>query len=98
MIKKLYIFGMEYAVRVKEIPESGDEYTYGDIDHVTRTITLNEKNDEVHNRETLIHEALHAIATRLNINLSESDIQGIAAGLTDMITANNIQITMLDQA
>jgi hypothetical protein len=56
---KLHIQGFDYTIKY-EHTELGDQY-YGRINHSTCQVTVDSELPEQHQRETLLHEVLHAI-------------------------------------
>jgi hypothetical protein len=53
-----------------------------------KILIFNELPEQV-KYETILHEQLHFISDKLNLNLSEKQVQGITIGLLSIIKDNN---------
>lgn len=65
---------------------------YGKYEEVTDTITLDSSSDlpEPHKAECLLHELLHFLSIRDQLDLSESTVRLLGVGLMSLIRENNL--------
>lgn len=79
----LDILGVRFRVVIRE-DASWAQGQQGLCDHGAAQITLAERLVPAVARNTLLHEALHAIAVLQGIELSEAKVSAIATGLASM--------------
>lgn len=89
MIKTMNIVGRKYRVREVEcaVKEDGS-VNVGAVDNRVKEIKIDVLADRVEGREILLHEAIHAIADRVGINLSEGKVIALTTGI-DLLYAEN---------
>lgn len=88
-MNELRILGKNY--RVDRIPNHigpGGAQVYGTCDHARSVIALDSGQDTQQERDTLMHEALHAIDYSMALGLKERQIHALGAGLTALFTDN----------
>ena len=95
-IDKIKIGWKEYEVEISE-PVQSDLYIntdecYGRIDWDKQRIYLSDKNSELQNRDTLIHEVLHGIENMYSIDLGEDNVTKLASAIATVLHDNNLKI------
>lgn len=61
---------------------------YGSECEATQTIELHTKNTDDRNRETLMHEVLHAVSDIYAAGMDEGQVNTLAFGLTQLLRDN----------
>jgi len=88
---KLKVFGLTYAIeRVPYI--SRDEYRAGEIDFEKQEIRILDSLSVEHQKQTIIHEMIHAIFVGLGMNDysdNEALVQSLATALHQCLTENH---------
>lgn len=86
LLKKIKILGQEYSIYL--LPNKKMKGKLGECNVNNREILLREtlKGDKF--REVFLHEIIHAIAEMLDLDMSETQVNNIAVGLTALINDN----------
>ena len=87
MNKKLHIMGIDYSVTVGNIKQEG--WTcFGLADLANCHIVLNKVLSTGQKEESLLHEIVHIVSSRLGAGLSEKQVILVAAGLYAVLKDN----------
>ncbi len=86
MPDSLDIFGKCYVIEPKEAEPSGTDY--GECDADQCRIQIAEFQCEQQKRDTLLHEAMHAIDHELHCNMSEAQVRRMATGVLAVLRQN----------
>lgn len=88
-MNELRILGKTYRVdRATQPGGLGGMQVFGTCDYARSVITMEQGQDAQQERDTLLHEALHAIDYSMALGLKESQIHALGAGLTALFTDN----------
>lgn len=91
--KKANIGTLKYQVEYVDGLQHGDQALYGHHLHSDIKIRIDSAYPEDRQRETFIHECLHAIDCRvLNDKLDEDTVAVLSSGLFDFIRQNKTAI------
>jgi len=82
----LDIFGKRFTIKLLEPDESDDCDGYMDLGKSEIGLRIQESND--YNKDTLLHEVVHAIDETLNLKLKESQVHQLAVGLLAVLKQN----------
>lgn len=90
--KKLKILGMTYEVR-STVPDEGNLLANsrdcaGSVTVNKALILINKDNHIDQQRDTLLHESLHAIDYQMSIGLTEEQVQRVASSLMCLMKDN----------
>ena len=81
--KVLRIVGKNYAVEVMKL-----DADYGECNDQTQTIKVAEGLAHGLERDTLLHEAIHAIDYCMSLKMSEKQVNGLGAALYALLADN----------
>lgn len=79
---------MTYKVKRKRIVTARHETLQGKCDNGKLCISIATKLHEQRQRETFMHEIIHAISCDRRLDLEEHKVDQIAAGLVDVLLRN----------
>ncbi len=89
MIEQLRILGKTYQiVRTEHVDGlSAGEY-FGSCDHTRSILTINARQEIQQERDTVLHEVLHAIDYTMQLGLKERQVHALGSGLLAVLTDN----------
>lgn len=85
--KTLKIGGFTYEVEKTDNIPLGSHYT-GEIDYEKRKILIRPQSNKENEKQTFLHELIHAMANQSYIDLSESQVEVLSRVLHDVIVNN----------
>jgi len=85
MIDNAVILGSKYVVRVIDLRQLG---LVGRVLNCDQEIQICESNHPENIKAAFLHELTHAIDFRLSLGLTEQQVQGVAAGMFDVMMNN----------
>lgn len=65
-----------------------EEDDLGELDPALQRITIKKGQPLETEQDTVLHEALHAVDSELNLNLSEKQVRGLATGILAVLKDN----------
>jgi Zn-dependent peptidase ImmA (M78 family) len=81
------VAGFDFAVSI-EAAEDFTDQLFGQVDYRKRSIRISNRADEIRQRETLLHEILHAVDEAVDGDLNEHQISVISRGLFAVLRDN----------
>lgn len=85
--KRIKILGKYYKVIIDKTPHD-DIDNFGQMEIGKCLITLAENQDPQQQRDTLIHECIHAIEETMGLNLTEEQVLGLGGGVYALLIEN----------
>lgn len=88
--QKVMIGSMPYHVCYPTfVKNENDENLFGECNHEKNTIYVADQYDKIRQKETLLHEIMHALDAWYNNNsIEEKHIEAMARGMFDFISNN----------
>jgi hypothetical protein len=81
------VAGLDFTVGIEDSEDFTDDL-FGQVDYRRRRIRISDRADEVRQRETLLHEVIHAVDEAVDADLTEHQVTVIARGLFAVIRDN----------
>ena len=87
-MKIIKIGNVVYRIkRIKRLIDGGD-VLFGQINYKKSTIKLTKRMSNQHERQTIWHEAIHAIAHQTGAKIDEQLVEILASGIMQVINDN----------
>jgi hypothetical protein len=90
-----YVWAVDRPKRIRRREGDGVRDRWGEIDYTAETIRVVDYAGPSQRVETLLHEALHAVAYAYGLGedvLSEETIGRLSPGITDMLITNGLLV------
>jgi hypothetical protein len=85
--KSVDILGKTYNIKfLKDTKFEEDEF--GEVDFDKMEISINVEKGTDHQRDTVVHEILHAIDYDMKLNLSEKQVRSLACAVYQVLKSN----------
>lgn len=84
--KSVQVFGKTYTIEWDS--EDLEEHVFGDISQKFLQVRVAPKVAGHEERETLLHELVHAVEHQLGINLPENKVRQLSVGLFAVLVTN----------
>ncbi len=80
-MKKVRILGIDYDIKELNIYKTSGGTNIGHADFDNCVIQLDKDQNDTHKQSILLHELIHILSYRLNLNLDEDAVVRFEAGL-----------------
>lgn len=88
-MNELRVLGKLYRIDRATNPSGlGGPQVFGTCDHARSIITMEQGQDDQQERDTLLHEAVHAIDYAMALGLKERQVHALSAGLVALFSDN----------
>ena len=86
--KSLRIIGKDYSVETSKKIDYGDDILHGMCIDTKCKIQISTEDDKQQQKDTLIHEAIHAIDYAMDIGLKEKQVRLLGTAIYSLLNEN----------